>query len=50
MGAVFQALEIIFEEQMKLSNEKITRKKKSFATHKTHFFSFLSTPPTLKSV
>jgi hypothetical protein len=40
MGALPQALEIIFEVQMKWSNEKIARRKISFSTHKTHFFSF----------
>jgi hypothetical protein len=30
MGALLQALEIIFEVQMKKSNEKIARRKKSF--------------------
>jgi hypothetical protein len=50
MGALPQALEIIFEVQGKRSNEKITRKKKSFPTYKTHFFLFyfLLTPPTFK--
>jgi hypothetical protein len=40
MGALHQALENIFEVQMKRSNEKITRnqkKKKSFPTYKTCF-------------
>jgi hypothetical protein len=40
MGALPQALEIIFEVQMKRNNEKIARRKKSFLTYKTHFFSF----------
>jgi hypothetical protein len=40
MGALPQALEIIFEVQGKRSNEKITRKKKSFPTYKTSVFSF----------
>jgi ABC-type uncharacterized transport system substrate-binding protein len=50
MGALSQALEIIFEVQLKRSNQKITRKKISFSTYKTHyfFFSFLWTPPTFK--
>jgi hypothetical protein len=48
MGALFQALEIIFEVQMKSSNEKITRRKLSIPTHKT-FFSSLWTPPTFKA-
>jgi hypothetical protein len=40
MGALPQALEIIFEVQMKRSNEKITRKKKNFPTRKTYIFLF----------
>jgi hypothetical protein len=40
MGALSQALEIIFEVQMKRSNEKIARRKISFLTHKTIFFLF----------
>jgi hypothetical protein len=39
MGALSQALEIIFEE--------ITRKKKSFSTYKTRFL-FFGPPPTSK--
>jgi hypothetical protein len=38
MGALPQALEIIFEVQMKRRNEKIARRKISFPTHKTRFF------------
>jgi hypothetical protein len=38
MGGLHQALEIIFEVQMKRIDEKITRKKKSFPTYKTSFF------------
>jgi hypothetical protein len=52
MGALPQALEILFALQRKRSNEKIARKKKSFSFHKTHFFSFLFslwTPPTFKA-
>jgi hypothetical protein len=37
-----QALEIIFEAQMKRINEKIARRKISFSTHKTWFFLFSS--------
>jgi hypothetical protein len=33
-----QALEIIFELQMKRNNEKIARRKISFPTYKTFFF------------
>jgi hypothetical protein len=36
MKALPEALEIIFEVQMKRNNEKITRKKKS--TYKMHLF------------
>jgi hypothetical protein len=35
-----QALEIIFEVQMKRSNEKITKRKISFSIYKTFFFPF----------
>jgi len=38
MEALSQALEIIFEVQIKRSNEKITRRKISFSTYKTFFF------------
>jgi hypothetical protein len=34
LGVLPQALEIIFEVQMKWSNEKIARRKISFPTHK----------------
>jgi hypothetical protein len=37
MGALSQVLEIIFEVQRKRSNGKITRRKMSFVTFKTHF-------------
>jgi hypothetical protein len=40
MRALPQALEIIFEVQMKMSNEKIARRKISFATHKPRLFLF----------
>jgi hypothetical protein len=40
MGVLPQALEIIFEVQMKMGNEKLARRKLSFATHKTSFFLF----------
>jgi hypothetical protein len=50
MGALPQALEIIFEMQRKRSNEKIARRKKSFPTHKTRFFlPSVWTPPTFKA-
>ncbi len=51
MGALSQALDIIFEVQRKRSNEKITKKEeKSFQlTKRTVFlFSSLWTPPTFK--
>jgi hypothetical protein len=38
MGTLLQGLEIIFEVQRKMNNEKITRKKKNFPTYKTSFF------------
>jgi hypothetical protein len=38
MGTLLQVLEIIFEVQMKMSNEKIIRREISFPTYKTHFF------------
>jgi hypothetical protein len=37
-----QALKIILEVQMERNNEKITRKKKSFAIYKTPFYFFPS--------
>jgi hypothetical protein len=41
MKALPQALDIIFEVQMKRNNEKITRnKKKAFSTYKMHLFLF----------
>ncbi len=40
MGVLPQALEIIFEMQRKMSNEKITRKEISFPTYKTIFSFF----------
>jgi hypothetical protein len=46
VGTLLQALEIIFEVQRKRSNEKITRRKISFPTYKTHFFSL--DPPIFK--
>jgi hypothetical protein len=50
MGVLPQAPEIIFEVQMKMSNEKIARKNKIFSTHKTpFFFSSLWTPLTFKA-
>jgi hypothetical protein len=50
MGVLLQVLEIIFEMQMNMSNEKITRREINFPTYKPRFFSFffLRTPPTFK--
>jgi hypothetical protein len=42
MEALPQAVKIIFEVQRKRSNEKLTRRKISFPTYKTLFFSFSS--------
>jgi len=52
MGALPQALEIIFEVQRERSNEKNSKKKKSFSTHKMCFFFFFSslwTSPIFKA-
>jgi hypothetical protein len=49
MGALPQALEIIFKLQMKRNNEKITRRKISFPTHKMCFYFSFWTPPTFKA-
>jgi hypothetical protein len=38
MGTLPQALEFIFEMQIKRSNEKIARKRISFPTYQMHFF------------
>jgi len=48
MGTLFQVLEIMFEVQRKMSNEKITRRKVNFSIYKTFFFFFLWTPPIFK--
>ncbi len=40
MGVLPQALEIIFEMQRKMSNEKITRREIIFPTYKTIFSFF----------
>jgi hypothetical protein len=37
MGELPQSLEIIFEVQMKRSNEKIARRRRSFTTYKMQF-------------
>jgi hypothetical protein len=37
-----QGIEIVFEVQKKMSNEKITKEKKSFRTYKTRFFFLFS--------
>jgi hypothetical protein len=50
MGALPQALEIIFEVQGKRSNEKITRKKKKLSNlQNVGFFFFLLFRPLLLS-
>jgi len=38
MGVLFQVLEIIFEMQRKMNNEKIIIKEIHFLTYKTRFF------------
>jgi hypothetical protein len=38
MGTLSQVLEIIFEMQRKMSDEKITRKEINFPIYKTSFF------------
>jgi hypothetical protein len=49
MGTLTQVLEIIFEVQKKLNNEKITRREISFPTYKTCFKKkTFWTPPTFK--
>jgi len=50
MGTLPQVLEIIFEVQRKMSNEKIARREISFPTYKCFLFHlfFLWTPPTFK--
>jgi hypothetical protein len=40
MGALPQVLEIIFEVQRKMSNEKITRREINFPPYKFIYFSF----------
>jgi hypothetical protein len=51
MGTLPQVLEIIFEVQRKMSNEKITRRERSFKLTKHFYFFSLSlwTPPTFRS-
>jgi hypothetical protein len=44
MGALRQALEIVFKVQRKRINEKITRRKVSFPTYKRRFFFFSLDP------
>jgi hypothetical protein len=48
MGTLLQVIEIIFEVQRKMSNEKVTRKEISFKTYKTRFFSSFWTPPSFE--
>jgi hypothetical protein len=49
MGALRQALEIVFEVQRKRINEKITRRKVSFPTYKRRFFFLFFGPFLLKN-
>jgi hypothetical protein len=49
MGALPQALQIIFEVQSKRSNEKIAIRKINFSTYKTHFLSSLLDPSYFQS-
>jgi len=44
MGVSPEDLEIIFEVKREMSNEKITRKKKSFPTYKMRAFSVFLDP------
>jgi len=44
MGVLLQVLEIIFEVQRKMSNEKITRREINFPTYKTYSIFFLFGP------
>jgi hypothetical protein len=51
MGTLPQVLEIIFEVQRKMNNEKITRREINFPTYKTYFLFHLFilwTLPTFK--
>ncbi len=49
MGVLLQILKIIFEVQMKMSSEKITRKKKVFQLIRHFFFPFFFLGPFLLS-
>jgi hypothetical protein len=46
MGALPQALEMIFEVQMKGSNEKINKKKNKLSNLQSLFFFFFSLNPS----
>jgi hypothetical protein len=46
MGALLQVLEIIFEVQRKMNNEKIKRREISFPTYKISFFPFFCLDPS----
>jgi hypothetical protein len=50
MGVLPQALEIIFEVQMKMINEKITRKKKWLFNLQNSFFFLLFGPLLLSNL
>jgi len=49
MGTLPQVLEIIFEVQRKISNEKVTKKKKFSNLQNTFFFLFFLFGPFLLS-
>jgi len=44
MGVLPEVLEIIFEMQRKMNNEKVTRREISFPTYKTFFFPLWTLP------
>jgi hypothetical protein len=48
MRVLTQVLEIIFEVQRNMNNEKITRRETSFPNYKTWFFFFWWMPPIFK--
>jgi hypothetical protein len=50
MGALPQFLEIIFEVQRKMNNEKIIKREISFPTYKTRFFFLLFGPFLLSNL
>jgi hypothetical protein len=50
MGTLPQVIEITFEMQRKMSNEKITKRKISFSTYKTSFLFPLFEPLLLSNL